>query len=92
MDKLEKKELNKEIKYQTHKDLSFIFMVLGLVFSIFALGLIPATISLILSIINYKKHNDKNMLNIRLNILSIIISIAILTIIIFMLINMNEFI
>ena len=84
----DKKEVKNEIKNETIETSGFVLSIVSIVtFFVFGLGILPGIVSLILSILSYKKNkSDKAKLSIKLSIIGILLSILVLTTVIITLI------
>lgn len=84
----DKKEVKNEIKNETIETSGFVLSIVSIVtFFVFGLGILPGIVSLIFSILSYKKNkSDKAKLSIKLSIIGIVLSILVLTTVIITLI------
>lgn len=84
----DKKEIKKEIFNESLEASGFVLSIVSIAsFFVFGLGVLPGIVSLIFSIISYKKNkSDKAKLSIKLSIIGILLSILVLTTVIITLI------
>jgi len=84
----DKKEIKKEIFNESLETSGFVLSIVSIAsFFVFGLGVLPGIVSLIFSIISYKKNkSDKAKLSIKLSIIGILLSILVLTTVIITLI------
>ena len=84
----DKKEIKKEIFNESLETSGFVLSIVSIAsFFVFGLGVLPGIVSLIFSIISYKKNkSDKAKLSIKLSIIGIVLSVLVLTTVIITLI------